>query len=247
MTSINLNDWPEDGIRTAIDFVTRQNQKNLTKDNLSFVDVGGHQGETLAALAKNVEHFSYQVFEPNPSSFEVLSEYADKLKSASRDIIIHNAAVGAEDGRIEFHMTNASAVAGVLKPVEGLTQRVPAGDHEIAQSIDCELRKIDSLDEIVNGQIIDLLKIDTEGFDLEVMKGAQKAFEKGQFQAVLSEAFFVPYREGQAYFWDLAQFMESVGYHFVNLYDCRDTGQGRLYTGNALWLSPELAKQSDFL
>ncbi|MGH1427751.1 MAG: FkbM family methyltransferase [Arenicella sp.] len=243
MTSINLNDWPEDGIRTAIEFVTKNNKQN----RLSFVDVGGHKGETLAALAKNVESFSYQVFEPNPSSFETLSEYSEDLKCELRDITIHNAAVGAEDGRVEFHMTNASAVAGVLKPVEGLSQRVPAGDHEIAQSIDCQLRKIDSLDEIVNGKTVDLLKIDTEGFDLEVMKGAKSALQKGQFRAVLSEAFFVPYREGQANFWDLATFMESVGYHFVNLYDCRDTSQGRLYTGNALWLSPELAKQSDFL
>ncbi len=243
MTSINLNDWPEDGIRTAIEFVTKQNESGT----LSFVDVGGHQGETLAALAKNVEQFSYQVFEPNPSSYEKLSKFANDLKSESRKITIHNAAVGAEDGRVEFHMTNASAVAGVLKPVEGLTQRVPTGDHEIAESIDCKLCKIDSLDEVLQGETIDLLKIDTEGFDLEVMKGAKSALEKGQFKAVLSEAFFVPYREDQAYFWDLAKFMESVGYHFVNLYDCRDTGQGRLYTGNALWLSPELAKQSDFL
>ena len=241
-TQIKIDEWPEDGIRTAIEFIKQQNDSTL-----SVVDVGGHRGETLAALAKNVELFDYQVFEPNPKSYKVLCEYASQFESVDKKIRVHNTAVGAEEGFIEFHMTQASAVAGVLKPVEGLTQRVPGGDHEIAQSIDCQLCRIDSLKEVEQGNIIDLLKIDTEGFDLEVMKGAKKALETGQFKAVLSEAFFVPYREGQAYFWDLASYMQSVGYHFVNLYDCRDTGQGRLYTGNALWLSPELAEQSDFL
>ena len=245
MTNTNLdalNDWPEAGIRAAVEFL-----KSIDNRHLSMVDVGGHRGETLAAIVKNVQQFSYQAFEPNPVSFQALSEYADSVRTEQRKITIHNAAVGSEIGTVEFHITQATAVAGVLKPVEGLSERVPSGDHEIAQSIQCNLMTIDSLSEIDSDQSIDLLKIDTEGFDLEVMKGAEKSLRNGQFKAVLSEAFFVPYRDQQAYFWDLAAFMQSVGYHFVNLYDCRDTSQGRLYTGNALWLSPELASESGFL
>ena len=244
MTTIQteLNEWPEEGIRSATDFIRQHDSEKI-----SIVDIGGHYGETLAALASNVERFDYQVFEPNPKSYEALCKYASQLESSEKNIRVYNSAVGIEDGSIEFHITQASAVAGVLKPVAGLTQRVPGGDHEIAQTIDCQLQKVDSLEEIVQGKVIDLLKIDTEGFDLEVMKGAQSALQNGQFKAVLSEAFFVPYRDQQAYFWDLASFMQSMGYHFVNLYDCRDTSQGRLYTGNALWLSPELANESGFL
>lgn len=240
--SESLNDWPEAGIKAAIDFLQHSSNKRL-----DVIDVGGHRGETLAAMVKNVEKFSYQVFEPNPESYHALAAYADEVRNDARQIEIYNAAVGDEDGTVQFHITQATAVAGVLKPVAGLSERVPTGDHEIAQSIDCELRKIDSLPTVMKGDVFDFLKIDTEGFDLQVMKGAEKSLRQGQFKAVLSEAFFVPYRDQQAYFWDLATFMQSVGYHFVNLYDCRDTSQGRLYTGNALWLSPDLANESGFL
>ena len=240
--SESLNDWPEAGIQAAVNCL-----KSAKNKHLSIVDVGGHRGETLAAMVKNVEQFSYQAYEPNPDSFQSLMKYANSVRNDSRVIEIHNAAVGAEDGSVEFHITQATAVAGVLKPVEGLSERVPSGDHEIAQSIQCDLKKIDSLKDVIDGKTIDLLKIDTEGFDLEVMKGAETALRNGQFKAVLSEAFFVPYRDQQAYFWDLASYMQSVGYHFVNLYDCRDTSQGRLYTGNALWLSPDLASESGYL
>lgn len=238
----SLNDWPEAGIQAAVNFLKVENNKPF-----SMVDVGGHRGETLAAIVKNVQQFSYQAFEPNPESFKLLSDYANSVENDVRHITIHNAAVGAQDGVVEFHITQATAVAGVLKPVEGLSERVPTGDHEISQSIQCKLSKIDSLETVQAGEKFDLLKIDTEGFDLQVMKGAEKALLKNQFRAVLSEAFFVPYRDEQAFFWDLASYMQSVGYHFVNLYDCRDTSQGRLYTGNALWLSPELATESGFL
>lgn len=238
----SLKNWPEAGIQAAVEFLKFDNSTHL-----SMVDVGGHRGETLAAIVKNVASFSYQAFEPNPESYKALLDYAKSVKNDDRVINIHNAAVGSENGTVEFHITEATAVAGVLKPVEGLSERVPSGDHEIAKSIQCDLKKIDSLDDVINGKVLDLLKIDTEGFDLEVMKGAEQALKKGQFRAVLSEAFFVPYRDQQAYFWDLASYMQSVGYHFVNLYDCRDTSQGRLYTGNALWLSPELATESSFL
>ena len=241
-TSETLNDWPEAGIQAAVNFLNSTENKTL-----SMVDVGGHRGETLAAMVKNVGQFSYQAFEPNPDSCQALITYADSVRNDSRKIDIHNAAVGAEDGSVEFHVTQGTAVSGILKPVEGLSERVPSGDHIIEQSIQCKLMKVDSLEDVVAGNTIDLLKIDTEGFDLEVMKGAEKALRNGQFKAVLSEAFFVPYRDQQAFFWDLASFMQSVGYHFVNLYDCRDTTQGRLYTGNALWLSPDLATESGFL
>ena len=237
-----LNDWPEAGIQAAVNFL-----KAVENKTLSMVDVGGHRGETLAAMVKNVGQFSYQAFEPNPDSFKALMDYANTIKDDVRKIDIYNAAVGAEDGSVEFHVTQGTAVSGILKPVDGLSERVPSGDHIIEQSIQCDLMKIDSLEDVVAGNVFDLLKIDTEGFDLEVMKGAEKALRNGQFKAVLSEAFFVPYRDQQAYFWDLASYMQSMGYHFVNLYDCRDTTQGRLYTGNALWLSPDLAIESGFL
>ena len=236
--------WPEAGIKAAIHFISTGRQK---AEPLSVIDVGGHQGETLRAFANNVDRFSYFSFEPNPQSFEILASCAQSLANDNRDIRVKNAAVGAEDGRVQFHVVQATAVAGILKPVEGLSERVPGGDHEIAQVIDCELVKLDTLCDASSEVSVDLLKIDTEGFDLEVMKGAKNALARGHFGAVLSEVFFVPYRQDQAYFWDLATFMQTMGYHFVNLYDCRDTSQGRLYTGNGLWLSPTLATQAGFL
>ena len=237
-------DWPDAGIQAAIAFLGASSESSQP---LSIIDVGGHQGETLNAFARNLDEFSYIGFEPNPDCYEKLSDMAASLASNHRQITTRNCAVGAENGQVQFNVTRATAVAGILKPIQGLSERVPMGDHEIAKVIECDVCTIDSLPEVADRSGMDLLKIDTEGFDLEVMKGAKNNLSNAYFGAVLSEVFFVPYREEQAFFWDLASFMQSVGYHFVNLYDCRNTGQGRLYTGNALWLSGPVADKSGFL
>ena len=59
--------------------------------------------------------------------------------------------------------------------------------------------------------------------------------------------FFVKYRKNQCYFWDIASYLQKYNYSFVNLYDTRNTSQGRLYTGNGLWISNDLAQKNNFL
>jgi hypothetical protein len=59
--------------------------------------------------------------------------------------------------------------------------------------------------------------------------------------------FFVKYRENQAYFWDLATEFANLGFLFVNLFDACNTSQARLYTANAIWVSPRLALELGYL
>ena len=66
---------------------------------------------------------------------------------------------------------------------------------------------------------IDLLKIDVEGYELEVLKGAYNALEKGRVQAVLAECDFDPEDTQHTYFNDLWNFMMGINFSFFGLYD----------------------------
>jgi hypothetical protein len=89
--------------------------------------------------------------------------------------------------------------------------------------------------------------VDAEGYDLEVLRGAASALREQRIKVVLSEVFFVAYRQGQCYFWDIASYLAEMDYRFVNLFDTRDTSQGRLYTGNGLWVSRDVAAANGYL
>ena len=123
-----------------------------------------------------------------------------------------------------------------MRPAEGLGARVPTGDHRVLQEFDVDVVSIDALLEDRGLTEVDVLKVDAEGYDLEVLKGARKALEAGHISAVLTEVFFVSYREGQKFFWDIASFLDEVGYYFVNLFDTHETGQRSLHGEHPLGL-----------
>ena len=170
-------------------------------------------------------------------------------KRANRNTVnfVFPVAVGAKAGRVIFRVANASEVSGILSPEAELLDRVPTGDHGLKATLEVEQICID--DFITEKQLakVNVLKIDTEGYDLEVVRGATESLRQGVVDVVVCEVFFVKYRENQAYYWDIATELENLGFSFVNLFDARNTEQGRLYTANAIWASPSLSLKLGYL
>jgi FkbM family methyltransferase len=235
--------WPDAGMTRGFDLLAA-----LSAAQPTIVDVGAHNGETLDIAARNLSGgATYVALEPNPGTFAILQQRAAAYAGTAVRAECVQAAAGPRDGTVEFHATRASAVAGVLAPVAGLSDRVPSGDHEIDAVVRVPMVRIDALLAQYGITTVDLLKVDAEGYDLEVLRGAEDALCAHRVRVVIAEVFFVAYREGQAYFWDIAGYLHGFGYRFVNLFDTRDTSQGRLYTGNGLWVSPEVAAANAYL
>lgn len=246
MNESNFNqnaEWPEAALGAGMGLLSK-----ISSEKTVIIDVGAHRGESLKSFDKNaVKSYVYIGMEPNPDAYVDFKNVADKIKSNKSEVHCLTSAVGNRDGKVTFLKTKESAVGGILPPVKGLAERVPTGDHSINLEFEVDLVTVATLVKRFNLTSVDILKIDTEGYDLEVLRGAKEVIEAKIPKIIITEVFFVPYRENQAYFWDIAKFMEDCGYHFVNLYDTRDTTQGRLYTGNGLWVSPEIATLNNFL
>lgn len=238
------DDWPSEAMQAATQLVNRDGSDH----RLSVVDVGAHKGETLRHFSSLITgKFDYFGFEPNPESFTELMKAVDPQLEDSQTVEFFPVAVGASTGSVTFRIAGASEVSGVLVPEAELLVRVPAGDHELKKEIRVPQICID--DFILQQDLakVHVLKVDTEGYDLEVLRGAKGSLKTGIVDIVLCEVFFVKYREKQAYFWDIAAALEKLGYSFVNLFDTRTTGQGRLYTANAIWVSPNLSAELGYL
>lgn len=238
-------EWPDAGLQKAIELIaTNEN------DWVNVIDVGGHYGETLITISEALKvNVSYHGFEPDPETFKIFEENAETVRARRKNMqmSINRAALGPVDGKETFTKTKADAVSGILKPAKGLSERVPSGDHEIVSQFDVDLITIDSYLSKYAIDKVHLLKVDAEGYDLEVLKGASESFKKEIIDVIVCETFFVSYRENQAYFWDIARFLQQYDYMFVNIYDTRDTGQGRLYTGNGVWVSRKSGLNKGYL
>jgi FkbM family methyltransferase len=122
---------------------------------LSCIDVGANIGDTIAAFYKEEED-AFLAIEPNPKFNELLSENWGWNKNVT--VVPYICSSGPEDGRFEIHEKNGTA--SIVQAENG----VPMSKK--------------SLDQIVAGRSFEteanVLKIDTDGFDFEVIQGSQK-------------------------------------------------------------------------
>ena len=239
----NSDAWPEEGLRRALML-----RDPSSVSDLVVIDIGAHHGETLCSvLAHASENMTYLALEPNPEAFRLLENTATSMAREGLRLECFDKAAGPITGSATFFTTQESAVSGLLRPEVGLETRVPTGDHRVVQEFEVDVICVDDL--LLERGLMgaDVLKIDAEGYDLDVLRGAKDSIASGQIGVILAEVFFVSYRSGQSYFWDIATFLTSHNYYFVNLYDTRETSQGRLYTGNGLWVSEAVARANDYL
>jgi hypothetical protein len=83
---------------------------------------------------------------------------------------------------------------------------------------------------------IDLLKVDTEGYEVEVLDGGRQLLRDGLVRFVLVECDFVRRpTEPHGFFPDIYRFLDPLRYRVVAFYTAAVDGQGWIW-GNVLFM-----------
>ena len=140
----------------------------LRRDDL-FVDVGANIGSYTILAAGHVGASVISV-EPVPKTFEHLKNNI-AINQVGNKVMMHNLALGNEKGQISFTAT-LDTMNHVATETETNTIEVP----------------VDTLDAIIeNDKEPLLLKIDVEGFETNVLKGADQTLRKKNLKAIIIE------------------------------------------------------------
>ena len=136
---------------------------NLTKDD-NCIDVGCHKGEILDLMIKYSPKGKHYGFEPIPYLYKKLKiKYKDKAN-------IFPFALSDLNGDTTFNLVkNAPAYSGIKK------RRYDISKPEI-EEINVEMKTLDSI--IPSGEKVRLVKIDVEGAEFGVIKGAKNLLKK---------------------------------------------------------------------
>lgn len=139
---------------------------------VTVLDIGANVGDWSRALlaaaraTHRLDRLRLHAFEPSPSACRVL---AAVLPTTARVV---RAALSDRSGDVALHLVGPRAGTNSLHP-SSFTGADPATTEVVpATTIDTYLR-----DEAIDR--VDLLKIDTEGHDLRVLRGAERAFRSG--------------------------------------------------------------------
>ena len=170
-----------------------------------FFDIGARDGlsPTWDILAR-LGLISAVAFEPDAKHCAMLAE---------RDLHVKyvQAALGDRIGERPFYLTRMPGCSSLRKPNQELLRQYPAS--AIFSLVGTTTLPVTTLAEVVRGGAApapDFLKIDTQGFEMEVLAGSADHLEG--ITGIQLEAQFKPMYEGQALFQEIKVFLESSGF-----------------------------------
>jgi FkbM family methyltransferase len=130
------------------------------------IDVGANRGDFTQALRGS--GFEVDAFEPLPQLVEEL-----KLRfSGDQRIRIHSVAAGAQNSESKLHLVEVADKTVDSSLFSSLSKHEGFEGFDFSGGITVSVRRIDEIMASLGTSSVDLLKVDTEGHDLEVLAGS---------------------------------------------------------------------------
>ncbi|MFV8372614.1 FkbM family methyltransferase [Flavobacterium sp. LB2P74] len=199
-------------------------KKELIGNKLVFFDIGANWGQTIKKMSSNYPDAKIHAFEPSKKCFKSLK---DNFKNNT--VSLHNLAVGSSSSQLEFNEYSWSALNSLLKRAYGTA--------EILETYIVDVVTIDEFCKNIAVSHINLLKTDTEGYELNVLKGASEMMGRNKIQFVYVEIFFNENYVGQSSFGDIYNFLLENGFELVQFYDVLYTNDGLASKTDALFIN----------
>jgi FkbM family methyltransferase len=195
-----------------------------------FFDVGANVGQTSLDALKNFAEATIYAFEPHEATFAVLS-----ARVPSARVHAFNSALSDREGEAEFFDYGALATSNSLV---GDAQYAARIKHDVTvRKVHCET--LDGLCGRCGIEHIDVLKVDTEGHELAVLRGARQMLSEHRVRFVYVEFNTLSPKAGTTggALLPISAMLEPLGFRFVASYAEYMITTGDLFvTSNALFV-----------
>jgi len=204
-------------------------KKVLKQTKITYLDVGA-SGDLLPRWNKYNDILAIYALEP------IYDEFIKLKKKLNKSVQIFNDALSDKEGYKIFYETKGPYQSSFLQPNFKFVNQFPNSDRfNIKKKIKIYCKKLDNFKDN-----FDFIKIDTQGYNYNVLSGGIKKIKSTL--AIEIEAEFVKIYKGQKLFEDTKTFLEKNNFIMIDFLNLRRWSWsrshilGRLIFGNVLFI-----------
>ncbi|MEJ7738074.1 MAG: FkbM family methyltransferase [Chitinophagaceae bacterium] len=194
----------------------------------TLVDVGANAGQ-YAALSRNLGYKGEIIsFEPTASAFYLLT----KLAAKDEHWKTYRMAIGARRGQIDINISENSFSSSILDIKAVHLANAPLSRYIAKESVPINTLANLFDDLKLSGNIF--LKIDTQGYETEVLKGAERVLP--QISCIQLEMGLIELYEGEKLFEDILAYLKSRKFEMYTIEpEFYDISTGQLLQVDAIF------------
>lgn len=193
----------------SLDIYYLLNERFSISDKLIIFDIGANIGQTSLKFNSYYPDSEIYCFEPIKSTFELLQKNVKQMVN----IRPYNFAFGENPDEVEiFHRENSEWNSLVFELNE--TAKKNGSTSEVI--------KIETIDNFLKNKSIHkihILKSDTEGFDMSVLRGAVNSLKNQVFEYLYLEVGLRNGDKQHTYLVEMINYLENFNYRFSGLFE----------------------------
>lgn len=206
LNSLAKNSFKKDPFTAQSELILKQGSKVI-------FDVGANVGKTVTKYLNLFPNADIHAFEPIPEANEKFkATHADK-----KNIVLSNCGLSDNVGATKLNVNESIDTSSILE-----SQEIGASSDKLCKTvmqIEIKVQTIDNYCEKAGINQIDILKIDTQGSELNILKGAEKMLQSKAIDVIFTEVYFKEQYVDQPTMYEIALFLKKYGYELYDLYE----------------------------
>ena len=202
------------------------------------LDVGGNTGQYRDFLRQEVGFQGrIESFEPVPELYQGLVRKA----GADKNWMVHPLALGSRETSLTINVMRGTDFSSFLKPLRS-GGRSQQEKNVVQREVEVEVSTLDRhFGASLRGRR-PFLKLDTQGFDLEVIRGGQETL--GHIPCLQTEISFVPIYENMPGYGEAIAELNRLGYAVADLFRVSEDDIGRALEFDCIMIRTPAAAQA---
>lgn len=186
------------------------------------MDIGANVGDFVECCLAYQPWAVLHAFEPLPGAYQILQQKF----SCYAKVFSVNKAVGSETVNLTLKVSRFSEASSFLDQTAVLRDGLYGIDFSVTQELSVQAIRLDDYVGQLNVDRIKLLKLDTQGYELEVLKGAIECLPLTEY--IYLEGAFKPLYENQPLVNELQKFLKKEKFSLERMCAFRTDADGDL-------------------